>query len=219
MNKIELVIFDMDGLIFNTEELTIKSWQEAGKLNNYNISKEFLLSLLGMNKKSIKLQFEKYFNDKFEFEYMYNEHERFLNKIIDEGGLRTKKGLNELLGYLTENKIKKAVATSSSRKRTEKFLSKAGILNIYDGIVCGDEVTESKPNPEIFLKTCKKLNVKPSNAIVLEDSERGLEAAISGGIKCILIPDLVEPSKRHSKLAYAKVKNLSEIIDLRKLFV
>lgn len=219
MNKTELVIFDMDGLMFNTEELTIKSWQEVGKLHNYNIPKEFLLGLLGMNKKSIALQFQKYFNDKFRFEYMYNEHEKFLDKIIDKSGLGVKKGLNELLEYLTENQIKKAVATSSARERTEKFLSKAGILNSYDEVVCGDEVTESKPNPEIFLKACKKLNVNPSNAIVLEDSERGLEAAIAGGIKCILVPDLVEPSEKHSKLAYAKVKNLSEIINLKKLFV
>ncbi|WP_010240686.1 HAD family hydrolase [Clostridium arbusti] len=219
MSKIELVIFDMDGLMFNTEELTIRAWQEIGKLYNYDISKEFLLGLLGMNKKSIEAQFKKYFGDKFFFDYMYSEQDKCLNRIIDKEGLGVKKGLNELLDYLTKNEIKKAVATSSARERAEKLLSKAGVLDNYDKVICGDEVTKSKPDPEIFLTACKKLNVDPGNAIVIEDSERGLEAAIAGGIKCILVPDMIEPSERYVKLAHSKVKSLMEVMNLKELFL
>lgn len=219
MGKIELVIFDMDGLMLNTEALTIKAWQEIGKLYNYDISKEFLLGLLGMNKKSIAAQFQKNFGDKFSFDYMYSEQGKCINRIIEEEGLGVKKGLNELLDYLTRNKIKKAVATSSARERAEKLLSKAGVLDNYDKVICGDEVTKSKPDPEIFLTACEKLNVDPSNAIVLEDSERGLEAAVAGGMRCILVPDLVEPSEKYVKLAHSKVKSLIEVMNLKDLFL
>ncbi|WP_026882650.1 HAD family hydrolase [Clostridium akagii] len=217
MSKIELVIFDMDGLMFNTEVLTIRAWKETGKLYNYSISNEFLLGLLGMNKKSIQAQFEKCFGDDFSFDFMYSEQGKCINKIIDTEGLGIKKGLNELLSYLTENKIKKAVATSSSRERAENLLSIAGVLDKYDEVICGDEVTKSKPDPEIFLTACKKSKVHPDNAIVLEDSERGLEAAVAAKIRCVLIPDLVEPSKNHVKLAYSKVISLMDVISLKNL--
>lgn len=218
MSKIELVIFDMDGLMFDTEALTKRAWQEIGRVHDYDISKEFLLSLLGMNKKSISGEFKKSFGEDFPFDDMYVEQGQCVGRIIEEEGLGVKNGLVELLDYLTENGIKKAVATSSIRERAQKLLSIAGVLDKFDRVICGDEVTKGKPDPEIFLTVCKKLDVDPSNAIVLEDSERGLEAAVAGGIRCILIPDLVEPSEKHTKLAHSKVKDLIEVIKLEGLF-
>ncbi|GIM28802.1 hydrolase [Clostridium polyendosporum] len=218
MSKVELVIFDMDGLMFDTETLAKRAWQETGKIYNYDISQEFLLGLLGMNKKSIAEEFRKEFGENFPFDEIYIEQGKCVSRIIEEEGLGVKEGLRELLDYLTEKKIKKAVATSSIRERAEKLLSIAGVLDKYDRVICGDEVTKGKPDPEIFVTVCKKLDVDPANAIVLEDSERGLEAAVAGGIRCIMVPDLVEPSEKHTKLAHSKVKNLIEVINLTDLF-
>lgn len=218
MSRVELVIFDMDGLMLDTETVAKRAWQEIGKVYNYDISEEFLLGLLGMNKKSVAGEFRKQFGEDFPFDDIYIEQGKCVNRIIEEEGLGIKEGLTELLDYLTENKIKKAVATSSIRERAEKLLSIAGVLDKYDRVICGDEVTKGKPDPEIFLTACEKLNVNPKNAVVLEDSERGLEAAVAGGIRCILVPDLVEPSEKHTKLAYSKVKSLTEVMDLTDLF-
>jgi HAD superfamily hydrolase (TIGR01509 family) len=218
MDKIELVIFDMDGLMFDTETLAKRAWQQVGSEHNYEISDEFLLGLLGRNKKSIEQEFKKGFGEDFDFNDMYSKQGKCMNNYIEEEGLGIKKGLIEILDFLTEKKIKKAVATSSIRERAEKLLSIAGVLDKFDSVICGDEVTKSKPDPEIFLTVCKKLNVDPSNALVLEDSERGLEAAIAGRIRCIIVPDLVEPSEQHIRSAHAKVANLIEVMNKSDLF-
>jgi HAD superfamily hydrolase (TIGR01509 family) len=218
MDRIELVIFDMDGLMFDTEALTKRAWQEVGKVHNYDIPMQFLLGLLGMNRVSISNQFKTVFGQDFPFDDMYAEQGKCVARIIEEEGLGIKKGLTELLEYLQANNIKKAVATSSSRERASKLLKIAGVFEKFDRVICGDEVTKGKPDPEIFLTVCKKLDVEPENAIVLEDSERGLEAAVAGGMRCILVPDLVEPSEEHVKKAYAKVADLIEVINLKELF-
>lgn len=215
MNEVKLAIFDMDGLMFDTEMLTKRAWMEIGKTYNYDITLDFLLGLLGMNKTSISNRFKSIHGEEFPFDKLYVEQGKVVNRIIEEEGLGVKEGLIELLDFLDEKGIKKAVATSSSRERAERLLSIAGILDRFDRVICGDEVTKGKPDPEIFLTVCKKLDVEPKEAIVFEDSERGLEAAVAGGIKCVIIPDLVEPSEKHVGLAYAKLKNLLEVIDLK----
>lgn len=214
MDGVKLAIFDMDGLMFDTEALTKRAWQEIGKIYNYDITMDFLLGLLGMNKVSISGQFKKIYGQDFPFDELYIEQGKTVSRIIEEEGLGIKEGLVELLNFLDKKKIKKAVATSSSRERAERLLSIAGVLDRFDGIICGDEVTKGKPDPEIFLTVCKKLNIEPKDAIVFEDSERGLEAAVAGGIKCILIPDLVEPSDKNVNLAFAKLNSLMEVINL-----
>lgn len=214
MREIKLVIFDMDGLMFDTEVVSKRAWREVGKLNNYDITQEFLLTLLGRNKKSVEEEFKKLFGDDFPFDSMYSKQGKHANSIIENEGLGIKEGLIELIDHLKEKKIKIAVATSTSRDRAEKLLSLAGVLDKFDKILCGDEVTKSKPDPEIFLTVCENLDVEPCNALVLEDSEKGLEAAVAGGIKCIVVPDLVEPSEKHVSMAHSKVKSLKEVIEM-----
>jgi HAD superfamily hydrolase (TIGR01509 family) len=125
-----------------------------------------------------------------------------------------KTGLFELLDTLDNLGIKKAVATSTARAKAEIILSKAGMLNRFDTIICGDEITSGKPEPEIFLKACERLNVSTEDTVVLEDSEMGLLAAHRGGIKCIIIPDIKPPSAQHEKHAFKKVMSLTEVKDM-----
>lgn len=214
MREVELVIFDMDGLMFDTEVVAKRAWREVGKLNNYDITQEFLLTLLGRNKKSVEEEFKKLFGEDFPFDNMYSQQGKHASSIIENEGLGIKEGLIELIDHLREKKIKIAVATSTSRERAEKLLFIAGVLEKFDKVLCGDEVTKGKPDPEIFLTVCEKLDIKPCNALVLEDSEKGLEAAVAGGIKCIVVPDLMEPSEKHISMAHSKVKNLKEVIDM-----
>lgn len=216
MKEIKLVIFDMDGLMFDTEVLVKRAWREIGEKNNYDITMDFLKSLLGLNKISIGKRFRETFGEDFPFEKFHLEHHEIADRIIEKEGLGIKKGLIELLNFLDERSIKKAVATSSNRNRAEKLLNTAGILERFDTVLCGDEVSNGKPDPEIFLNVCKKVGIKPEEAIVLEDSEMGLKASVAGGIKCIIVPDLVEPSEENSGLAYGVLKNLEEVI---KLFI
>lgn len=214
MKEIELVIFDMDGLMFDTEVVAKRAWRETAKANNYNITHEFFLTLIGRNKKAVEMEFKKLFGEEFPFDDIYVQQGKQASSIIENEGLKIKEGLIELLSVLKEKKVKIAVATSTSRDRTNKLLSLAGISEKFDKILCGDEVTNGKPDPEIFLTVCKKLNVSPEKALVLEDSEKGVEAAAAGKIKCIVVPDLIEPSEKHVKLAHSKVKSLKEVVNM-----
>ncbi|MBL4930747.1 HAD family hydrolase [Clostridium paridis] len=214
MNNTELVIFDMDGLMFDTEIISARAWYEAGQAYGYELDKDFLFGFIGMNVNSIGNEFRKAYGDEFSFDEVNKFQKEKLENILDNEGFEIKKGLLEILDYLDEKKIKKAVATSSGRVKATKLISKAGVLDRFDTIVCGDEVTKGKPDPEIFLKACSKLNVAPENALVLEDSERGLLAANAGNIKCLVIPDLIEISNENRHLASSILESLIDIKEL-----
>lgn len=211
MSKLKLIIFDMDGLMFDTEKIGVSTWIKAGETHGYQITEQHVLRIIGLNKQSSMSVFKELFGDSFPYEDLYNTRVTSALEIIEKNGVPIKEGLYELLEYLEEKGLKKAVATSTSRERAVSLLSKAGILNRFDTILCGDEVTNGKPNPEIFLKVCEKLNVNPDEALVLEDSEMGLLAAHAAGIKCIVIPDLKKPSEENEKIAHAIFKSLIEL--------
>ncbi|MEQ8154241.1 MAG: HAD family phosphatase [Clostridiaceae bacterium] len=216
MNNIELVIFDMDGLMFDTEVVSERAWYEAAKIHGYEVKRELFLSFIGMNVKSIGEKFKSVYGEEFPFEDVNRYHKGRMDSLLEEEGLRNKKGLIELLDYLDEKKIRKAVATSTSRERATRLLSEGSVLERFDAVICGDEVKKGKPDPEIFLKACSKLGVNTENAVVLEDSERGLLAASAGNIKCIVIPDLGKPSEENKGLAYSIEDSLYDVINLIK---
>ncbi|HGL5935975.1 TPA: HAD family hydrolase, partial [Clostridioides difficile] len=104
----------------------------------------------------------------------------------------------------------------TKRERAVKRLAKANLKDYFDAIVCGDDVVNSKPNPEIFLKAAKKINVNPKNCIVIEDSPMGVEAAYNGGIRCINVPDLKEPDEQIKSQSHKILENLLEVREYLK---
>ena len=139
-----------------------------------------------------------------------------LAETFQTKGVPLKPGLIELLTYLKENNYKTIVATSSNRARVDKILAGAQIAQYFDDSICGDEVTKGKPNPEIFLKACEKLGVEPSEALVLEDSEAGIQAAYSGNIKVICVIDMKVPDDNYKEMTARIVETLHDVIDYVK---
>jgi HAD superfamily hydrolase (TIGR01509 family) len=133
-------------------------------------------------------------------------------KVINDNGVPVKPGIYELLDYLVEKKYKLALATSTSREKATNLLERAGIKDKFNVMIFGDEVVNSKPDPEIFLKASEKLGVNPEKCIVLEDSPAGIEAAYRAGMKGINIPDLKMPDEQIKKHAY---KILDSLLDVR----
>ncbi len=214
MENVKLVIFDMDGLIFDTERLSYESWREAANKFNINFDLNLLYKLLGTNHESVRNTLNKEFANKINVDdYIMERNKIYLSKILN-GEVEKKKGIEELLEYLTSKGIKKAVATSSNREVAYKLLKEAKIYDYYDYILCGDEVKKSKPDPEVFLTVANKLNVHTSKCIVLEDSEAGTIAANKAMMIPIIIPDLKEPSKEIEKLAFKKLDNLEEVVNV-----
>ncbi len=207
---IELVIFDMDGLMFDTERLAGISWDQALTRCGYAFHNEVFLETVGLNSKMTKDIYLKFYGDDFPFDEMLLKRKEIFDKIIETQGVPVKEGLKELLKYLDSMKIKKAVATSTGKIRAEILLSKGGIKGCFDLIICGDEITKGKPDPEIFLKAAGKLDIDAGNCAVLEDSENGIAAAYNAGMIPLMVPDIKEPGAEIRNKAYKIFKNLKE---------
>jgi len=207
----ELIIFDMDGLMFDTEKISFISWRDAAALYGYEIDDEIFRKTIGANLISTKDIYIKHFGISFPIEEIISERVRISEELIKLKGLPIKKGLYELLDYLNQANIKKAIATSTSRNRALKLLKLAGIDNNFDYVLCGDEIEKSKPDPEIFLKVSDKLGCSPNKCLVLEDSEIGIEAAHKAGMFPIMIPDMKEPNELIKTLIFKKMDNLLDV--------
>lgn len=212
------LIFDMDGLILDTETISNKLLIDIFSKYDINLNEEIISKTIGLEKKKAIKVFEEYLGDNIPIKDIINLHKKVVNDYLEKNGVPVKLGLIELLNYLDEEKIKKVVATSSYRKVAENVLIRANIYNRFDDIICGDEIKESKPLPDIFLKALEKLNLPADEVIVLEDSRMGILAAHRAKIKSIMIPDILPADEETKKLYFKECKSLLDVIHLLKTF-
>ena len=208
---IKAIIFDMDGLMIDSERVTFECYQEILKGMNLTMDEEFYKTLLGKPLKGIYQRFYDVYGNDFPIEDVIKDVHALMAKRFETEGVPIKTGLKSLLEYLKENNYKTIVATSSNRDRVDTILSQAQITDYFDDSICGDEVTKGKPNPEVFLKSCQKLGVNVDEAIVLEDSEAGIQASYDAGIKVICIPDMKYPEKQYEEKTFKILKDLTEV--------
>lgn len=210
---IKAVIFDMDGLMINSERVTFEGYQKVMKDMDLTMSEDFYIKLLGKTLKGVtELFYEEYSQDFPLNDVIVDVHE-YMNNRFENEGVPIKKGLIELLTYLKENHYQTIVATSSTRKRVDHILELANLTQYFDNSICGDEVAKGKPNPDIFLKACEKLNVKPNEALVLEDSEAGIHAAHQAHIPVICIPDMKYPEPFYQEMTTSILSSLDQVIN------
>ena len=208
---IKAIIFDMDGLMIDSERVTFECYQERLKDMNLTMDEEFYKTLLGKPIKGIYQRFYDVYGNDFPIENVIQDVHQLMAERFETEGVPVKKGLVELLHYLKDNNYKTIVATSSNRNRVDKILAQAKITEFFDDSICGDEVTKGKPNPEVFLKSCQKLGVNVDEAIVLEDSEAGIQASYDANIKVICIPDMKYPEKQYEEKTFKILKDLTEV--------
>lgn len=208
---IKAIIFDMDGLMIDSERVTFECYQERLKDMNLTMDEEFYKTLLGKPIKGICQRFYDVYGNDFPIENVIQDVHQLMAERFETERVPVKKGLVELLHYLKDNNYKTIVATSSNRDRVDKILAQAKITEFFDDSICGDEVTKGKPNPEVFLKSCQKLGVNVDEAIVLEDSEAGIQASYDANIKVICIPDMKYPEKQYEEKTFKILKDLTEV--------
>lgn len=189
------LIFDMDGLMFDTERLSCTIWKKVGAEKGYNIDEAIFTEIIGSNAAETEKIFQKRYGQDFPYQALRTTRLCYTDQYLEKEGVPVKKGLFPLLVLLKKKGIKKAVATSTERARALKIISLAGILQEFDCIAGGDDVKKSKPEPDIFLETARQLKTDPPECIVLEDSEKGVYAALAAGMYPIMVPDL-KPASR-----------------------
>lgn len=209
------IIFDMDGLMFDTEKMWLESFIEAGKEIDYDLTSELHNKIMGTNKESQIRILKEVLGDDFPYEKFYDIHRNFMNQITEKYGVEPKQGLEELLNYLVKNNYTLAIASSNSERVILNNLKTNNIdPNIFSVIVNGNMIEKGKPSPDIFLKTCELLRVNPQNVIVLEDSNNGIKAAYDAGCMPVLIPDLNIITEETKNMAKYICNDLHEIIDV-----
>ena len=215
-NNIKGAVFDMDGLLFDTEKLFLKFWREASEFYGYPMKKETVLEIRSLSRKYSVPYLKSIFGEDFPFDEVRAKRMELMNSYIDENGFEVKKGVYELLSYLRENNIKRAVATATGRDRAEKYLEKARILEYFDSVICGDMVKNGKPEPDMYLTAVNELGLLPCECTAFEDSPNGIKSAYSAGCKVIMIPDLTQPDDHIKPLLSAVYENLEKAIDFFK---
>ena len=210
------VIFDMDGLMIDSERVTYNEYvKKLAQLGHHDFTEELYRNCLGKNKQGICQVFIDHYGQDFPMDEVWDDVHVWIDESLRQY-VPKKKGLVELLEYLKANNYKTIVATSSGRARVDEILKNADLTKYFDDTICGDEVTHGKPHPEIFLTACQKLDVKPEEALVLEDSEAGILAAYDGRIDVICVPDMKYPEPQFVKKVTKIVDSLDEVIDYLK---
>lgn len=204
------VIFDMDGLMFDSERATYEEYVKICRDRGCQMTRAFYVTLLGRPLPAAIELLRKEYGPDFPASQVVNLVQKGLHRRFLEQDIPIKKGLPEILEALKKRGFSCIVASSSNRQWVEFLIKKAGVAEYFLDIICGDEIERGKPNPDIFLCACEKLGCSPEEAWVLEDSEAGIEAAHRAGIDCIGIPDMKEPSNDCRIWVYKMAESLLE---------
>jgi HAD superfamily hydrolase (TIGR01509 family) len=202
------VIFDMDGLLLDTERIAKIAWQEAAQLAGHEMSDAVFASLIGRRETDAIGLLRAAFGPDFDFHESNSRCNAIYNEYIAKHGLPLKPGVHEILGDLSAQKVPLAVATSTQNPLARVRLEQAGLLGYFSVLVAGNEITHGKPSPDIYLEAVCRLGIDAATSFALEDSPAGVRSAHEAGLKVIMVPDLVAPTPEITALTTAVVKSL-----------
>lgn len=212
--KIKAVVFDMDGLMFDTERLTYEIINQVMTEKGYDYSLDFYKQTIGKRSVDVVSMYKEKFGDAFDYQAMKAGNMEVFWDYTAKNGVPAKNGLFQLLDYLKENNIKIALATSTTSKSATEILKRGKVIDYFDVLMCADSVTKGKPDPEVFAKACEKLGLQPCECMGLEDSFNGIISSSEAGLVTVMIPDLIPPTEEIANRCYKVCKDLTEVIEI-----
>lgn len=209
-------VFDMDGLMFDSERITYNGWQKLMDENGYEYSIDVFKQTVGRRKKEV----EQFYYSKYGKDFPYRklseiQRNNYINFVMTKGA-PVKKGLYEILEFLKDNDIKIALATSTSRQTSLINLESAKVEKYFDTLVCGEDVTNGKPDPEVFLTAAKKIGIEPEQCVAFEDSFNGIRSAFAAGMTTVMVPDFIQPTDEILTMVNYLCNDLSNAIEVLK---
>lgn len=206
------VVFDMDGVLFDTEKLCLDSWSHVAKEQGLEGMEEVFEQCIGLNGNDTKSLVLNHYGADFPYETFCAEASEWFRDYIRRKGLPVKPGVKKILPFLQEAGYKIGLASSTKYESVVRHLKVADIIDYFSVIVGGDMIEHSKPKPDIYLLACKKLGVEPESAYAIEDSPNGIRSASAAGMKAIMVPDMLLPDAEMKRLSYVICRDLNEVI-------
>ena len=207
---VEAVIFDMDGLLLDTENVYRRAMIASAAGLGYDFPEAFCHSMVGTAETEIHAILRQRFGADFPIPRLFQDCEVEMQRLL-ETGVPVKAGAAELLGDLAARKLPMAVATSTVRRIAEHHLKRAGLLGHFIAVCTREDVTRGKPHPDLFLKAASDLGVRAERCLVLEDSYQGVRAAHAAGTMPIMVPDLLPATDELRALCIAVVRDLHDV--------
>lgn len=206
------VIFDMDGVLFDTERLCMDSWDAVMKKRGMQIIDGVFEQCIGLNDTDTKALVLQQYGQDFPYEEFRVQASEWFREYIQTNGLPVKTGVKRILPYLEQEGYKIGLASSSRYESVIRHLKRAEIIDYFSVIVTGDMIEHSKPRPDIYLLACKKLGVNPKETYAIEDSPNGIRSASAAGMKPIMVPDMIEPDAEMEALSFLICNDLTEVM-------
>lgn len=211
--KIKGAIFDMDGLMIDTEKLYLRFWKQAAADFGYNMEDRHVFAIRSLARKYSVSKLKGFFGEDFPTEEVRRRRTELINEHIEKHGIEIKQGLFQLLDYLKNNGIKLAVATATQRERALLYLDMINAESYFDAIICGDMIENGKPDPDIYLTAAAQLDLEPNECAAFEDSPNGIRSAFSAGCHAVMIPDMTPPEEELLPMLSGVYDTLDKAID------
>ena len=210
------ILFDMDGLVLDTEKLYTRFWMESARDLGYPMTFQQALGLRSLNRTAGQDKLTEYFGPGISYTEVRNHRIELMDAHIEKHGIDVKPGIFELMDYLQAKGIASAITSSSPMENIRRHLSAHNLLHRFDKLCSGYDVPNGKPEPDIYLYGAASLNLRPEECLALEDSPTGILSACRAGCLPVMIPDQDQPDENTISLLYARADSLSDVISLLK---
>ena len=208
------VLFDMDGVILDSEKLYARFWAAGCQCCGYHMTYQQALGMRSLNAQAGQEYLSSLFGPEISYPLVRAKRIELMDAYVEENGIEAKPGIYELLDYLAQKKIPYAITTASPKDRIQNHLGRLGLYERFSHICTAHEVAHGKPAPDIYLLGAETIGVPPEFCLALEDSYTGLLSAYRAGCLASIVPDLDQPGEEIRSIAYAKLDSLADVIDL-----
>lgn len=208
------LLFDMDGLLLDTEKYYFRYWIESAAEFGFSMKPRHALAIRSLAARYAERYLKKEFGVDFDYHAIRARRRILIHEAMERDGINLKPGVVELLTYCREEGILTAVATATPTENAKVHLKKVGLFDMFSEVVGGDSIEYGKPSPDIYKKAAAALELEPEYCLALEDSPNGIIAAFTAGCKPVMIPDLTEPDEMLKPLLYECVPTLSDVIGI-----